>query len=315
MTDITFFGTQQFAASILEAIVLSKQYNILAVITQPDRPVGRNQNIVKSAVKLLAEKHELKILQPESLKNNSEITNLKSEINIVCQYGLIIPKNIVEAPTRGTINVHTSLLPKYRGASPIQTALINGETKTGITIMLMDEKMDNGPILSQEKVIINLDDTYEVLSKKMEPIAAKLLLNTIPKYFAGEIKHQAQNTNEITFCKIFTRNDGKINWSKPASEIYNLYRGLTPWPGVWTTWNGKRLKLLKINKTINQKNKKTIEQLNNNFGTVTIIENKIFVMCGYDLVEIIMLQLEGKNIMDAKTFINGYKNFNGSVLG
>lgn len=306
MVKTIFFGTQNFAASILEALLKSGNYEISAVVTQPDRPVGRSQELEKSPVKILAEKHNLNILQPESLKNQSSIFNLQSSVDlfIVCQYGLIIPKQILDLPERGSINVHTSLLPKYRGASPIQTALINGETETGITTMLMDEKMDRGPILAQEKVTVDPDDTTASLSERMAHVAANLLLKTIPDYLSGKTTPKPQDETQVTFCKILTRDDGKIDFSKTADEIYNLYRGLTPWPGIWTTWNGKRLKLLVI--------KKSDKQIP--AGQVAVEADKIFIGTNQGSIEVLELQLEGKKAMDAKTFLSGYKSIDKANL-
>ncbi len=319
---IVFFGTQDFGAAILQALIDSKQYDIVAVVTRPDRPIGRKQEIEPSPVKVLVKKHDLKVMQPESLKSATALGSSPTptppkrgftttyhlpptDLFIVCQYGLIIPKKILDLPKYGALNVHASLLPKYRGASPIQTALVNGEKETGVTIMLMDEKMDHGSILAQEKISIDIDDTTISLSKKMSVAAAELLSRTIPAWLAGKIKPKPQNDSEATFCKILTRDDGKIDFNKTADEIYNLYRGLTPWPGVWTLWEGKRLKLLKI--------KKANKQIP--AGYVTVETNKIFIGTSRGSVEALELQLEGRKAMTAEAFIRGYKNINGINLG
>ncbi len=304
MVKTVFFGTQDFAASILEAIIVSGEYEITAVVTQPDRPVGRSQETSKSPVKLLAEEHRLNILQPESLKNYS-LPPTPYSLNIVCQYGLIIPKSILETPKRSSINVHTSLLPKYRGASPIQSSLVNGETETGVTIMLMDEKMDHGPILAHEKINISADDTTEILSEKMKPVAANLLLKTVPEYLAGEIQPTPQDESQATFCKILSRDDGKVDWNNSTEQIYNQYRGLTPWPGIWTTWYNKRLKLLKI--TPSPSRRGTV-------GEVNVVDNRIFVHALDGLIEATELQLEGKKPMSSAEFLNGYQNFKDAKL-
>jgi len=295
MISVTYFGTHNFSAAILETLIKDGDFKIQTVITQPDRAVGRKKEMQKSPVKLLAEKYNLKIEQPETLKKYS-ITN-KTDINIVCQYGMLIPNSILESAQDGSINVHTSLLPKYRGASPIQTALINGDQETGVTIMQMDEKMDHGPILSQEKIAITPNDTYFTLSDKMTSIAAPQLIQTVKNFINKKITPQAQNHDEATFCKELTRTDGEINWQKNATETYNLYRGLTPWPGIWTLWQNKRLKLLDIQPSIEK------------IKTGTIINNNGHLLAGCannTAIEITKLQLEGKKPMNAKEFINGF---------
>ncbi len=301
---IVFFGTHDFGAAMLQALINSKQYDIVAVVTQPDRPVGRSQELEKSPVKILAEKNNLHVFQPEPLKT-FDFGLSTFDLGIVCQYGLIIPKKILDLPKFGTLNVHTSLLPKYRGASPIQTALMNGEKKTGVTIMLVDEKMDHGPILAQEKITIDPDDIAPSLSKRMAPVAGNLLLKTIPDYLSGKITPQPQDETEATFCKILTRDDGKIDFKKTADEIYNLYRGLTPWPGVWTKWDGKRLKLLSIAPSPSRKG---------TAGEVKVVDNKIFISTADGSIQILELQLESRGAMDARTFLTGYKDIDGAVL-
>ncbi|MEK7131755.1 MAG: methionyl-tRNA formyltransferase [Patescibacteria group bacterium] len=291
-----FFGTQDFAATILQGLLDSDIVSVEMVFTQPDRKTGRKQIVEESPVKKLAKKYNLKIEQPESLKSY-QLQAMGYELGIVAQYGLIIPKKIIDSFPKGMINVHGSLLPKYRGASPIQAALVNGETSTGITIMLMDERVDHGPILSQESMDIDPNDTYTSLASKMAVVGSKLLLNTLTKYLSDEISPQTQIHEQATFTKLLSKNDGKIDFNKPAEEIYNLYRGLTPWPGIWCDRDGKRLKLLKIalsNKTLP--------------SSKTLIENKrIFIGCGQKSIEVLELQLEGKGVMDAATFLNGYK--------
>lgn len=298
-----FFGTHEFAVTILEGLVNSPFISIELVITQPDRPVGRKQELQKSPVKLLAEKYGITVQQPEKL-SNFEILNSKFEIGVVAQYGLLIPKNIFNNPKYGTLNVHTSLLPKYRGASPIQSALMNGENETGITIMKMDEGLDSGPILAQKSLKIDLEDTYPTLDKKLAKIGSQALLEAIPDYVSGEITPKNQNEAKATFCKKLNKEDGMTDWNKTAKEIYNLYRGLTPWPGIWTIWNNKRLKFLKI-KPVNTQ----LEA-----GKVSIKNGNIYIGCREDSIEVEELQLEGKKAMTNQEFLNGYKNINNTLL-
>lgn len=301
-TKIVFFGTGEFGAAMMDALFKSG-YFIELVITQPDRPVGRSQTLYESPVKKLAKKYNFKIDQPDNLKN-FEFAEKKYNLAVVCEYGLIIPKYVLNIFSLGAINVHTSLLPKYRGASPIQSAIMAGEVKTGITIMLMDEKMDHGPILKQSSTNIENDDNFFELRKKMMPQAADLLINTLSEYLANNITPQNQNESEATFCKILSKDDGRIDWEKNFKDIYNLYRGLYLWPGVWTTWDNKRLKLTEISLAT-----RAISP------SLVMIENKrIFVGCKYGSIEIHKLQLEGKKELTADKFLLGYKNFANTKL-
>ncbi|MDD4476799.1 MAG: methionyl-tRNA formyltransferase [Patescibacteria group bacterium] len=296
---IIFFGTREFAAEILKTLIESGEHEIPAVFTAPDRPVGRKQEIQKSPVKILAEKNNIRIFQPENLKNISS-PFIRHSLNVVCEYGLMIPKNILEEPEYKSINIHPSLLPKYRGASPIQTALINGETETGVSIMLMDEKMDHGPVLAQKAVKITNTDNYATLAEKLLKTAKFLLLDTIRDWVEGKIRPEPQNDSDATFCKIFTREDGQIDFNKTALETYNQWRGFHPWPGVWFVWNGRRIKLLKIAVAADKKNPP---------GEFSFEENKLFLGTKNGSLEILELQTEGKKPMNAKEFANGISAF------
>jgi methionyl-tRNA formyltransferase len=298
--SLVFFGTHEFGAAMLTALISSGLFSITTVVTQPDRVAGRGNEIQESQVKKVAREHGIRVQQPETLKKEiSTFSVTEAELFVVCQYGLIIPQWVLDIPTHGTINVHTSLLPHYRGASPIQTALINGETETGVTIMLMDAKMDHGAILSQATIAIDPDETYPELSKKMEPIAADLLVGTLPLWLTGSITPEIQDESEVTLCRMFTRDDGKINFSRSAIDIYNQYRGLTPWPGIWTMWNNKRLKLISIKSA----------EIKNAPGTISQHEGRLYAGTAEGSIELITLQLEGKKAMSAREFLNGYPDF------
>ncbi len=291
-----FFGTHEFAATILQGLLDSDTVSVETVFTQPDRKVGRKQITEESPVKKLAKKYNIPVEQPESLKGYM-LQATGYELGIVAQYGLILPKKVVEAFPKGTINVHGSLLPKYRGASPIQMALVNGETETGITIMLMDEKMDHGPVLSMAKLKIEPDDTYATLAHKMAAEGVILLLNTLSDWLSGSLQLQVQDESQATFTKLLTKEDGLVDFNKTSDEIYNQYRGFTPWPGVWCIRNDKRLKLLKI-----AKSDKILPA-----GEAFTENKRIFIGCGQGSIEILELQLEGKAATSASTFLNGYK--------
>lgn len=302
MTKTIFFGTEKFAAGILEALINSAKFNIDLVITQPDRPVGRKQELQKPPVKLVAEKYGLKIDQPEKLKEYIFPEDI--DLNIVCEYGLIIPKRIVEAPKFKSINVHPSLLPKYRGASPIQSVLINGETETGVSIMIMDEKMDHGPILRADALKIDPTDTYTTLAEKLLKTAILGLLEAVPEYLEGKITPQVQDESKVTFCTMFTKESGHINWDKTAGEIYNLGRGLEVWPGLWTTFQDKRIKLLEV-----RPNSAVMP-----VGKIVLENNKVLVGCKDSALEIITLQPEGKNPMSALAWVNGIRDLTNAKM-
>ena len=302
-TSIVFFGTQQFAARILLSLIECNLFDVTLVITQPDRPSGRKQVLTESPVKQVAESKHLAIAQPESLRD-FQIPTSEFELGVVAQYGLIIPKHILAAPKFGIINVHTSLLPKYRGASPIQSALINGELETGVTIMRMEAGLDTGPIILQKKLLIEFNDTYSTLDDKLAKLGCSALLEAIPGYLSGLIPAVPQDNTLATNCRQLTREDGKIDWQKTNTQIYNQYRGLTPWPGIWTLWNGRRLKLLSI-QPVNQ----SVSP-----GIVVFQDDKMLIGCGSGSIEVLELQLEGKITMNNKTFLNGHKEIVGQTL-
>jgi methionyl-tRNA formyltransferase len=285
---IIFMGTPDFAIPILEAITHCSLFTVCCVITTPDKPVGRQQKITPPPVKKLALKYKIPVLQPEKISQaRDQITDYQPDLIVVAAYGQILPKEILNIPKYGCINVHASLLPKYRGSSPIQFAILNDEKTTGVTIMIMDEKMDHGPILAQEKIAIQPNETAQTLHDKLARLGADLLIKTIPQYIQGEIKPQPQDESKATYTKILTRQDGQIDWQKSAQEIERQIRALTPWPGTWTIFNGKRLKILKA-KVVNKKDEMAIQT-----GK------------GYLLLE--MVQPEGKKPMKWEEFLRGIR--------
>ena len=301
--DVVFFGTHEFAVEILSGLVQDPMIRVVEVITQPDRPVGRKQILQPPPVKVFAEKQHLRISQPPSLKTYT-VDSGGYHLNIVAQYGKLVPAHIIQAPRHGTINVHTSLLPKYRGASPIQAALLHGESETGVTIMVMDEGLDTGPILTQEKITIGPDEIYDELEKKLAAVGRQLLLKTIPLYVSGQIRPVAQSNVGVTLCKQLTREEGRVDWKQTATEIYNQFRALSPWPGIWTTWNNQRVKLLRI--------APATQHIDS--GAVTVDGNRLFVGCGEQSIELHTLQLEGRNPTSAADFIKGHPGVSGTTF-
>lgn len=306
MTKIVFYGTGEFAATVLKNIAASGSYQILCVITQPDRPAGRNFENQKSAVKILAENLNIPVLQPDSLKNFENPAIRQADLGVVAEYGMIIPEPLLYMPTHKTLNLHGSILPKYRGASPIQTAILMGDKQTGVTLMLMDKKMDHGPTLASASIPVGDDETYKELSARLAEIAAELFLNKAPRYIAGGIAPAAQNDNQATFCKILTRDDGRIDFKKNAAEIYNQFRALTPWPGTWALLSGKRCKLTGMAKA---------PEMDIKPGEIITDNERIFAGCGDNTaIEILSLQLEGKKNLAAAAFINGMRSLSGKIF-
>lgn len=308
-----FMGTSEFAKDILAALV-GNEYNIVGVYTKPDAPVGRKKELAEMPVKEFAKKNDLEVFQPEKFKDDTieEIKKLKPDLIIVAAYGKLLPKKILELPGFGCINVHPSLLPKFRGPSPIQNALLLGEEETGTTIMLMDEGMDTGDIISQKKIAIESEDNAETLSQKLLKLSADLLLETLGPWIERKLEPKKQNDSEATLCQLIERQDGEIIWEQDAQEIYNRHRAFYPWPGIYTFWkNGDsvlRIKLLKIRL---QKNN---PETHHSTGEVFEIGESIGVQTLNGVIILEELQPEGKNPVKIKDFINGYPGFIGSVL-
>ncbi len=295
---IVFFGTSEVGLPIIE--LLNNNHEIAAVITSPDAPVGRKQILTPSPIATFADEHELKTLKPEKVKDNqefiSELKQFAADIFIVVSYGKILPLELLEIPPLKTINVHYSLLPKYRGPSPIQTALLNGDTNTGTTIFVLDEQVDHGPIIATEELEILPDDTFSSLAPKLSEISAALLEKILPDYQSGKLMPANQNHDAATFTSLIRKEHGRIDWSKPAQEIYNQYRAFNQWPGIWTTWQERIFKILECS-------------LDNDRPEALLIP------CGENTqLAVTILQPEGKNAMTSRDFLNGYPDFNPAEL-
>jgi methionyl-tRNA formyltransferase len=311
---IIFAGTPEFAVPYLTGLLKEMDFEVIGVITQPDKPSGRKQELTSSPVKLLAQKNNLKIWQPENIKNNSiltaELKTIKPDLMVVVAFGQIIPQETLDIAKLGNINIHPSLLPKYRGASPIQSALLTGEKTTGITIMLMDDKMDHGPILVQEKVELDGEETNESLHQKLAGIGVPLMIKTIKEFAAESITPQAQNHEDATFCQQITKDNAKLDWQKTAEEIKRKIYAYYPWPATWTYLDGLRLKIfppVKIFET-----EPMAEKIKN--GQIKIKDDQLTVKCIDKWLELKKIQLEGKKEMPAEEFLRGYKNINGKTL-
>lgn len=242
---LVFMGTPEFAVPALEA-VLRSDFPVVGVVTQPDRPRGRGEIVTPSPVKKLALAHHVPVLQPLKMKAPEflkAIRDWRPDVIVVVAFGRILPKEILDVPPRGCINVHASLLPKYRGAAPIQWAVINGESQTGVTTMLMDEGMDTGAILMQESTTIGQDETAGDLSTRLAGLGAKVLIETLHGWQSGRLQPRSQDDSKATMAPMLKKEDGKIDWTQKALVIANRIRGVTPWPGAYTFCQEERLKI------------------------------------------------------------------------
>ena len=310
---IVFFGTSEFGSIILEKLVQAGLSPVL-VVTTPDNPAGRKQELTPPPIKVTAQKLGILVMQPEKLDQDTryKIQNTNPDLFVVASYGKILPKEILDMPKFGALNVHPSLLPKYRGASPIQTAILNGEDETGVTIMLMDEKMDHGAILAQQELRISNDEfliskpTYPELHNKLAEIGAELLVKTIPDWIEGKIKPVPQNEGKATYTHILKKEDGRIDWNKEAVYIERQVRAMYPWPGTYTFLKSKILKILKadIIKNIQGEPRKAFQTA----------DGKLAVYAGKDAILLEEIQMEGGKPMSSKEFLLGHRDCIGTTL-
>lgn len=331
---IVFIGTPEFGEIILEKLIKHMPSFVLSphmpsfvlcfrgpfqpilVITAPDRPAGRDQILTPPPVKVLAEKYKIPVLQPEKIGNMKHRIEVKNpDFIVVAAYGQILPKEILEIPKYGCLNLHPSLLPRWRGPSPIQYTILAGDEETGVTIILMDEKMDHGPIIANsKKQIANGKITYKELERELAELGGQLLVETIPKWLRGEIRPFSQDESRVTYSKILKRGDGKVDWSKSAKELERQIRALNPWPGSYCLWPKKdkerKLKILKANFSI--------QKSHGPFGirgkTFLAPDNEIAVQTGKDFLVIEELQLEGKKPITSGEFLRGHPDFIGTIL-
>ncbi|MDD2785628.1 MAG: methionyl-tRNA formyltransferase [Patescibacteria group bacterium] len=303
---IIFFGTSEFSVPSLKALLDDDRFEVVAVITKPDAPIGRHQVVTPPPVKVLAQEHQVPVLQFDKIKTDETFEKLSASDNrvdafVVVSYGKIIPQRILDLPKHGVINVHGSLLPLWRGASCVQAAIAAGDKKTGVTIMQMDAEMDHGNILTQKEVLISQTETGGELHDRLAELGAQTLPDVLSDYLAGKLKGQPQNHEQATYCKLLSRDDGKIDWTKSAEEIERLVRAYHPWPGTWTEWDGKRVKIIKI---ANGKYKELIGEI----GILVMQDDRLLVVCGDGhAVEILELQPEGKRVMTSQEYIAGHK--------
>lgn len=307
---IAFMGTPDFSVDCLKALVAS-DHEIVGVFCQPDKPVGRKQELTPPDVKVEALKHGLKVFQPVSLRNGKGteiLEEIKPDLVVVVAYGKILPHDFLEYPKYGCINIHASILPKYRGASPIHYAVLNGDSETGVTAQQMNDGVDTGDILHIKKCPIGINDTTERMYEILAPLGAETLMETIEMLEKGELNPIVQDESQATHVGLLTRDMSTIDWDKSAFEVHNKIRGLYSWPGTSTSLNGKTLKIHSAVLSDKKGNNKPGEVIDSN--------GRLIVCCGDGkCVELKTVQLEGKKRMEVSAFLNGYPIEKGTVLG
>ncbi|HUT21891.1 MAG TPA: methionyl-tRNA formyltransferase [Candidatus Bipolaricaulota bacterium] len=303
---VIFFGTPDFAIPTLRA--LAENFSIEAVVTQPDKPKGRNKILSASPIKEYAQARDFLILQPEKLDKNfiDELKKIQPDLGVVVAFGKILPKEILDLPKHGCLNIHASLLPKYRGAAPIQAALLNGDKETGVTIMKMDAGLDTGDIISQNKSQIKKSDNFQTLHDRLSVLGAELMSKTISNYLSGQINPQKQDDSAASYFPTITKGQGRIVWQSSAEHIFNQIRAFTPWPGAFTFFNDKKLDILSADVAECGEAKPV--------GSVFKHDDRILVQCENGCLEIKKVKLEGKKEVGANDFINGHPEFIGLKL-
>jgi methionyl-tRNA formyltransferase len=313
---IVFCGTPEFAVPTLRHLLANSEFTVEAVMTQPDRPRGRRQRVSASPVKEVAAEAGLRIFQPERVKTDETLdffTQVKPDAAVIIAYGQIIPRRLLEIPRLGWMNLHASLLPKYRGAAPIAWAVINGETKTGLTTMKLDPGLDTGPILMQRETEIGSEETAPELGKRIAELGAPRVMESLIKLDRGEIAPVPQDSTQATYAPILTKEHGRIDWSLTAGEIYNRIRGLTPWPGAFTTFRGR---LCHISGRPSAPGIGKDPLLAQSAGTVIESDAAIEVVCGKNTrLQLDAVRIEGRKRVSAREFANGARLREGERFG
>ena len=310
---IVFMGTPAFAAPVLQAMAQSEAAEVIAVYTRPDRPKGRGRALEMPAVKGCALELGVPVFQPASLRNEAaqeQLAGLGADVIVVAAYGQLLPAAALNTPALGCLNLHPSLLPKYRGPSPVATAILEGETVTGVTLMLLDEGMDTGPIVAQLAYPLSGNETAGNLTPELFQLGAKLLLDTLGPWAAGEVTVTAQDATLATTTRRLQRSDGEADWKSPAWELERRRRAFSPWPGLYTNWGGKTLKLLEVTPLPATGAAATP-------GVVVRLEagaTPVGVGTGDGVLGLKSLQLEGRRALSAAEFLMGYPQFVGARL-
>ena len=300
---VVFMGTPQYSVPVLEMLIEST--NVICVVTQPDKYVGRKKILTPCPVKKVAIDNNIPVLSPVRLKEEyNDILKFNPDIIITCAYGQILPEELIYFPEYDTVNVHASLLPKYRGGAPIHRAIINGEKETGITIMYTDKGMDSGDIIKMEKIEIKDNDTYDIISEKMSNLGAKLLKETLPSIFKKTNERTKQEESKKTLAPVIKREDEHIDFNKTVDEVHNQIRGLSSIPGAYTILDDNIIKVL-------LSEKENTEETKEEPGTITRVDKTgIYVACSDKEIKIIKLQVSGKKPMLVRDYLNGIKKEN-----
>ncbi len=311
---VVFMGTPAFAVPSLRALV-DAGFEVVAVVSQPDRPAGRGARLRSPPVKEFAEQAGLRVLQPPTLRSAGTVALLRSlapEVIVVVAYGQILRREVLDLPPLGCVNVHPSLLPRLRGAAPIQAAIREGLAETGVTIMLMNERLDAGPILAQVRTPIFSDDTAATLGDRLAGLGADLLVDTLPRWASGTIVAQEQDENAATYCRPLRKEDAVVDWTQPASVIARICRAQTPWPGCETSWNGRQVRLLAVEARPEVVASEPV-------GTVVVLSGERGgplpgVVTGEGILALRTLQLAGKRPLSGEELLRGYPGFVGARL-
>lgn len=323
---VLFMGTPDFGAVVLKALATSS-HQVVGVVTQPDRPAGRKNQLTPPAVKVTAQEFNLPVMQVEKLRDPAVIEKLRefshaADVFVVASFGMILPTTVLNMPRLQCLNVHGSLLPLYRGASPVAQAILDGQRETGVTIMLMERGLDTGPMLSKRVVPITTEDTQTSLMLKLAEVGADLLLETLPLWADGKLKAVPQDATKATITGIIKKDDGRIDWTKSAAFIERMTRAYDPWPGVFTTWNGQMLKVLRAKVFDNSAVENLQPEQPLESGKVLAVRLKseaknetLVVATGEGLLAPTELQLAGKKAVSSRDFLRGYPAIVGVKLG
>lgn len=302
---IVFMGTASFSLAVLKMLI-EEDYNIVGVVTQPDRYVGRKKVLTMPDVKVEALKYDIPVIQPARIKEDyQEVADLKPDLIITAAYGQIVPQAVLDIPRLGCINVHASLLPLYRGGAPVHQAIIDGQEKTGVTIMYMVKKMDAGDMIAQKETPILEEDTVGILYDRLSDLGAKLLKETLPDILKGTNQRIPQDENLVTYAPTLSREDERLDWNMSARQVYNKVRGTNPWPGSYTTYQGKTVKIWAGQ--VHQCENAMKHHAHQDNGTIVkIFKDAIGVKVNDGVYLITELQLEGKKRMSVKDYLNGH---------
>jgi methionyl-tRNA formyltransferase len=312
---VVFMGTPEFAIPSLEHLVLN-QYQVVAVYTRPDKPSGRGRSLVLPPLKKAAENLNLPVVQPASLKGADAIAQLADfhpDVIVVAAFGYILPQAILDMPTYGCINIHPSLLPKYRGASPVATAILAGDEFTGVSIMLITRRIDSGPVLARTQIPISAQDTTGSLMAKLAPVAAQLLTEVLVHWLRGELTPQPQNENEVTFSSLISKEEGEIDWHLTATDIWRRVRAFQPWPECYTRWQGNQLKIIEA-VPVDEAGTLEVGRVVALSPTGEPATAAFGVHTGKGILGVLKVQLAGKRPMSGAEFLRGQRQFIGAIL-